>query len=176
MKRQDVATRQRIAQSHGARAPAKVSETTHAIPGTRCCAAIFRTAPSGALSVFERKRKLQICCKSLEIEPSHARVILLGWRLLRLSRKAMQPQVLTGPHVLLVTRTLRFKVKTEAHAWLNAAAYEVNQVWNWAAQMSEKAARPCTGEPKWLTGLTLMISPRVPLSISTKSVRTQFSV
>lgn len=67
----------------------------------------------------------------------------------------MQPQPLTHPHVLSVTRTLRLKVKTEGDAWLNAAALEVNQVWNWAAQVSEKAARPCTGEPKWLTGFDL---------------------
>jgi IS605 OrfB family transposase len=67
----------------------------------------------------------------------------------------MQPQDLTRPHVLSVTRTLRLKVKTEAHAWLNAATVEVNQVWNWGAQVSEKAARPCAGEPKWLTGFDL---------------------
>jgi len=29
-------------------------------------------------------------------------------------------------------RTLRLKVKAEAYPWLNAAAVEVNQVWNWA--------------------------------------------
>jgi hypothetical protein len=29
-------------------------------------------------------------------------------------------------------RTLRLKVKAEAYAWLNAAAIEVNQVWNFA--------------------------------------------
>jgi hypothetical protein len=89
------------------------------------------------------------------MESSHGRAILLGWHLLRLSRKAMQPQDLTRPHILSVTRTLRFKVKSECYAWLNAAAWEVNQVWNWAAQVSEKAARPCTGEPKWLTGFDL---------------------
>jgi len=67
----------------------------------------------------------------------------------------MQPQDLTRPHVLSVTRTLRLKVKTECYAWLNTAAFEVNQVWNWGAQVSEKAARPCTGEAKWLTGFDL---------------------
>jgi IS605 OrfB family transposase len=59
------------------------------------------------------------------------------------------------PHIDSVTRTLRLKVKTESYAWLNGAAYEVNQVWNWGAQVSEKAARPCTGERKWLTGFDL---------------------
>jgi len=29
-------------------------------------------------------------------------------------------------------RTLRLKVKRESYACLNAAAVEVNQVWNWA--------------------------------------------
>jgi hypothetical protein len=31
----------------------------------------------------------------------------------------------------------------------------VDQVWNWSAEMSGKAARPCTGEAKWLTGFDL---------------------
>ena len=64
------------------------------------------------------------------MEASHARAFVLGWRLLRHPRKAMQPQDLTHSHVHSVTRTLRFKVKTECYAWLNTAAYEVNQVWN----------------------------------------------
>src|SRR5665213_4597428 len=54
-----------------------------------------------------------------------------------------------------VTHTLRLKVKKNSHAWLNAAASEVNQVWNWGAEISAKAARPCTGEAKWLTGFDL---------------------
>jgi hypothetical protein len=29
-----------------------------------------------------------------------------------------------------VIRTLRFKVRREGHAWLEAAAVEVNQTWN----------------------------------------------
>ena len=67
----------------------------------------------------------------------------------------MQLPELNRPHIDSVTRTLRLKVKTECYAWLNTAAYEVNQVWNWAAEVSEKAARPCTGERKWLTGFDL---------------------
>jgi putative transposase len=86
---------------------------------------------------------------------SHSRSIVLGWRLLRHSRKAMQQQDHTRPPALSVTRTLRLKVKTESHAWLNVAAFEVNTVWNWTAQVSEKAARSCAGEPKWLTGFDL---------------------
>jgi putative transposase len=67
----------------------------------------------------------------------------------------MPSQDPTHPRTLSVTRTLRLKVKKEAYDWLNAAAREVNLIWNWAAQVSEKAARPCTGDPKWLTGFDL---------------------
>jgi hypothetical protein len=42
-------------------------------------------------------------------------------------------------------RTLRLKVKAEGYAWLNAAAVEVNQVWNFANATSCKAARPFAG-------------------------------
>jgi len=52
-------------------------------------------------------------------------------------------------------RTLRLKVKTEAHPWLNAAAVEINQVWNWANATSYKAARPFAGPARWLTGFDL---------------------
>ena len=56
---------------------------------------------------------------------------------------------------LSVTRTLRLKVKSESYAFLNAAAFEVNNVWSWANSISEKAARPCAGTPKWLSGFDL---------------------
>src|SRR5258708_35921845 len=52
-------------------------------------------------------------------------------------------------------RTLRLKVKAEGYAWLNAAAIEVNQVWNFANATSYKAARPFAGQPKWLTAFDL---------------------
>jgi putative transposase len=71
---------------------------------------------------------------------------------LAIRAQAMPPQEPNPPHELSVTRTLRFKVKPESYEWLNAAACEVNQVWNWAAEVRERAARPCTGEAKWLTG------------------------
>ena len=58
-------------------------------------------------------------------------------------------------HSVSVTRTLRLKVKPEASAWLNAAAAEVNAVWNWANEVSAKAARPFAGRPKWLSGFDL---------------------
>jgi hypothetical protein len=48
-------------------------------------------------------------------------------------------------------RTLRLKVKPEAYPWLNAAATEVNAVWNYANEISARAARPFAGPPKWLS-------------------------
>ena len=54
-----------------------------------------------------------------------------------------------------VTRTLRFKVRRESYPWLEAAATEVNQVWNWSNSVSAKAARPFAGPPRWLTGFDL---------------------
>ena len=38
------------------------------------------------------------------------------------------------------TRTLRLKVRSQAYAWLNAAALEVNQVFNYCNETSLKAA------------------------------------
>jgi len=58
-------------------------------------------------------------------------------------------------HAVSVMRTLRLKVKPEAAAWLNAAAKEVNAVWNWANEVSAKTARPFAGKPKWLSGFEL---------------------
>ncbi|HEY2465241.1 MAG TPA: transposase [Steroidobacteraceae bacterium] len=52
-------------------------------------------------------------------------------------------------------RTLRLKVKREGCAWLDAAAIEVNQVWNFANATSYKAARPFSGRPRWLTAFDL---------------------
>src|ERR1700728_509897 len=52
-------------------------------------------------------------------------------------------------------RTLRLKVKAEGYAWLNKAAIEVNDVWNFANATSFKAARPFAGPSKWLTAYDL---------------------
>jgi IS605 OrfB family transposase len=52
-------------------------------------------------------------------------------------------------------RTLRLKVKREGYAWLNTAAIEVNQVWNYSNATSYKAARPYAGAAKWLTAFDL---------------------
>src|SRR5437899_1453000 len=56
---------------------------------------------------------------------------------------------------VLVARTLRVNVKREAYRWLNAAAAEVNLVWNWANETSAKAAWPFAGKPKWLSEFDL---------------------
>jgi putative transposase len=50
---------------------------------------------------------------------------------------------------------LRLKVEPESYAWLNAAAIEVNRVWNYSNEVSAKAARPFAGPPKWLSGYDL---------------------
>jgi putative transposase len=52
-------------------------------------------------------------------------------------------------------RTLRFKVRAEAYAWLNQAAREANIAWNWANEVSYKAARPYSGPGKGLSGFDL---------------------
>src|SRR5436309_15538873 len=56
---------------------------------------------------------------------------------------------------VLVPRTLRMKVKREAYRWLNAAAAEVNLVWNYTNETTAKAARPFAGKPKWLSDFDL---------------------
>jgi putative transposase len=55
----------------------------------------------------------------------------------------------------VAAKTLHFKVKPEAWPWLDKAAVEVNQVWNWANATSAKAANPYTGAPRWLSGYDL---------------------
>ncbi len=52
-------------------------------------------------------------------------------------------------------RTLRFKVCPEVYSWLNAAAIEANQVWNYFNAVSYKAARPFAGTPQYLSGFDL---------------------
>jgi IS605 OrfB family transposase len=56
---------------------------------------------------------------------------------------------------LSFTRTLKFKVKAESYAWLNAAAVEVNQVFNFANQASYDARRRTDLKSKWLSGFDL---------------------
>jgi hypothetical protein len=52
-------------------------------------------------------------------------------------------------------RTLRLKVKAEGHAWLNGAAIEVNQAWNYANATSYQAAHPFAGPVKWISAFDL---------------------
>jgi len=46
-------------------------------------------------------------------------------------------------------------VKAEGYAWLNKAAIEVNDVWNYANATSYRAARPFAGPSKWLSAFDL---------------------
>jgi len=56
---------------------------------------------------------------------------------------------------LSFTRTLRLKVRAESYPWLNAAAVEVNQVFNWANATSFDARRRTDLKSKWLSGFDL---------------------
>jgi DNA-binding CsgD family transcriptional regulator len=67
----------------------------------------------------------------------------------------MQPEPLPENAAPTCIRTLRLKVKSESYPWLNAAATEINQVWNYANEISAKAARPFAGPPKWLSAYDL---------------------
>ncbi len=56
---------------------------------------------------------------------------------------------------LSFTRTLRLKVRSEAYAWLNAAAIEVNEVFNYCNETSLKAATRTDLKRKWMSGFDL---------------------
>src|SRR5579862_3116121 len=58
------------------------------------------------------------------------------------------------PETTIHAKTLQVKVRSNL-AWLNAAAMEVNQVWNYANEISEKAANRFAGKPKRLSGFDL---------------------
>jgi IS605 OrfB family transposase len=58
-------------------------------------------------------------------------------------------------NVVSFTRTLRLKVRSESYAWLNAAAVEVNQVFNFANETSLKAATRTDSKRKWMGGFDL---------------------
>jgi putative transposase len=49
-------------------------------------------------------------------------------------------------------KTLSVKVRQDSWAWLDAAAREVNFVWNYVNELCAKAARPYHGKPRWLSG------------------------
>jgi len=49
-------------------------------------------------------------------------------------------------------RTRRLKVRGETYEWLNAAACEVNQVFNYCNEISLNTATRSDTKRKWLTG------------------------
>src|SRR5579864_1872640 len=57
------------------------------------------------------------------------------------------------PH--LFTRTLKFKVRSESYRWLNTAATEVNQVYNYCNETSYLAATRTDLKRRWLSGFDL---------------------
>jgi hypothetical protein len=56
---------------------------------------------------------------------------------------------------LSFTRTLRLKVRAEAYSWLNGAAVEVNEVFNYCNETSLKAATRTDSKRKWMSGFDL---------------------
>lgn len=52
-------------------------------------------------------------------------------------------------------KTLQLKLRPGSADWLNAAAVEVNQAWNYFNEVSAKAASPYYGKPKYLSGIDL---------------------
>jgi IS605 OrfB family transposase len=54
-----------------------------------------------------------------------------------------------------ITRTLRLKVRSESYGWLNAAAVEVNQTFNYCNEASWLAATRTDRKRKWLSGFDL---------------------
>lgn len=48
-----------------------------------------------------------------------------------------------------IIKTLRLKVKSESYNWLNKATVEVNQVWNWANEISRDAWTRSDSKRKW---------------------------
>lgn len=50
------------------------------------------------------------------------------------------------------TRTLKLKVRPESYGWLSAAAMEVNEVFNYANQISWQTATRSDLRRKWLSG------------------------
>jgi hypothetical protein len=56
---------------------------------------------------------------------------------------------------LSFTRTLRLKVRAEAYAWLNATAIEVNEVFNYCNETTDKAATRPDTKQKLMSGFDL---------------------
>ena len=62
---------------------------------------------------------------------------------------------MNDPNAASVTRTLRLKVRAESYGWLNAAAVEVNHVFNFCNETSLKAATRTDRLRKWMSGFDL---------------------
>jgi putative transposase len=56
---------------------------------------------------------------------------------------------------LSFTRTLKLKVRSDSYGWLNAAAVEVNQVFNYCNEISYATATRPDRKRKWLSGFDL---------------------
>src|SRR5271169_6518807 len=67
----------------------------------------------------------------------------------------MQSELIPTVAARTCIRTLRLRVKPESYPWLDGAAIETNQVWNYANEVSARAARPFAGPPKWLSSYDL---------------------
>lgn len=55
----------------------------------------------------------------------------------------------------VVVRVLKFRIQHNCYGYLNGAAREVNQVWNWANETCYKALKPCSGLGVWLSAVDL---------------------
>jgi len=74
----------------------------------------------------------------------------------RLRQQRSERQMSKPARAASFTRTCRLKVKHEAYPWLNAAAVEVNQVFNWANATSIDAAdRNRRANARFLSGFDL---------------------
>jgi IS605 OrfB family transposase len=62
---------------------------------------------------------------------------------------------MNDPNAVSFTRTLRLKVRAESYSWLEAAAVEVNQVFNWCNETSLLAATRTDLMRKWMSGFDL---------------------
>jgi IS605 OrfB family transposase len=56
---------------------------------------------------------------------------------------------------LSFTRTVRLKIRRESYPWLNGAAVEINQVFNYVNQVSYDTRRRTDLKSKWLSGFDL---------------------
>ena len=92
-----------------------------------------------------RARSTQVAYRRISAETGQ----FLGWSVARRNRKTLPTAQSPAP---AATRTRSLKLRRECAAWIDAAAIEVNQVWNWCRKVGAKTARPFVGPPRQLTG------------------------